>query len=226
MHWIAQPHSCLEVGTAAVFSSSCASRPRRLLYRLPSPTRVSWLGSFLSCLGFCSSGRSIRQPNLPSNHVGQGAGGACGEVVVDRSKTHAKQSSRSTNERLRYPTRCSHLLRSTLPTNQPIHQPKSLKSILEPVKIADISRLTNENRWNESRCGRGMQWKKALSSLVEMREAGIKANSFVYSAAIDACAKVRERETTVVLVLVLAGSFRFVRRVVKAKLASVVDCPC
>ena len=37
-----------------------------------------------------------------------------------------------------------------------------------------------------------MQWKKALSSLVEMREAGIKANSFVYSAAIDACAKVSQ----------------------------------
>lgn len=43
---------------------------------------------------------------------------------------------------------------------------------------------------NEIRCGRGMQWKKALSSLLEMREAGIKANSFVYSAAIDACSKV------------------------------------
>lgn len=35
-----------------------------------------------------------------------------------------------------------------------------------------------------------MQWERALISLAEMRDAGIKANSFVYSAAIDACAKV------------------------------------
>lgn len=55
-----------------------------------------------------------------------------------------------------------------------------------------------------------MQWERALISLAEMRDVGIKANSFVYSAAIDACAKVQNAPPLQNLVLwPTLGSFLF-----------------